>query len=95
MSEQKVTCPECNKEYGIGDWPFCKGTGDHAHANFGYEPLEPYVDCELLPPSDPRCVYRGELGRKGVLIETRSDRQRLMRETGVQIGSNHPGGREI
>jgi hypothetical protein len=87
---EKVKCDKCGSEYSIGDWPFCTGDPDgHKPAvHFGYDPLDSYVDPDLLPHNDPRCTSRNEFGRKGVLIESRSQRKQLMREQGLQFGSH-------
>lgn len=93
-------CIRCGKIIEVGDWPSCTGDpSDHVmeHA-FGYNPMEPYVDADILDRKDPRVEkggYRNAEGRAGILIETRSDRKRLMKERGLQFGGNHPGGREV
>lgn len=32
MPNRKTKCATCGDLYEIGDWPFCKGKGSHAHA---------------------------------------------------------------
>ena len=84
-----VTCDECGAELRVNDWPFCKGdkskhvqVGDNFHDGF-----EPYVDCQLLDSKDPRCTAVDSLGRRGVPITTPGDRQVIMREQGLQFGT--------
>ena|SRR5260221_2093666 len=90
----KLICVGCGKERRMGEWAWCP----HGFGNGGLDPMEPYVDSDLLDRKDPRVAlggYKNEYGRPGVLIETRSDRKKLMREKGLHFGSNHPGGREV
>lgn len=94
-----LICDACHGERRPGDWPHCDGKPDgHIPGHFGYDAFEPYVDADLLSRQDPRVAkggYRNEAGRPGILIESRSQRKALMKECGLQFGSNHPGGREI
>jgi hypothetical protein len=49
--------------------------------------FEPYVDVQLLPKTDPRCNSVGPGGVKGVWIGSRSERRALMKEQGLQYGT--------
>lgn len=92
-----TTCEKCGEEVQVGDWPYCPH-GALREGQGGFGPMEAYVDADILDRKDPRVAnygYRTAEGRPGLLIETRSDRRKLMRELGLQYGSNHPGGREV
>src|SRR5258706_15165832 len=95
-----LICERWGGKRVTGDYPWCKGNpADHVMEKgqrIGYEPMEPYVDADILDRKDPRVEkggYRNAEGRPGILIETRSDRKRLMRGRGLQFGPEHPGGR--
>jgi len=82
-------CEECGAEVDIGMWPFCHGDSSK-HEPVGkdwHRGFEPYVDTQLLPQTDPRCTALNELGIRGVPITTRGDRQAIMREQGLQFGT--------
>jgi len=85
-------CDRCGKVLEVGMWPWCP---HEAVGRFFHEGFDSYVDCQLLPNTDKRCTDTDELGRRGVPISSRSERRQLMKETGVQFGSDHPGGREV
>ncbi len=51
------------------------------------EPFDQYVDVQLLDRKDPRCDGVNERGVRGVTIYTRSQRRELMKELGLQFGS--------
>lgn len=86
--EEIVKCDKCGGEYGIGDFPFCKGNqGDHGEMMGFDEAFEPYVDTQLLQPKDPRCDGINERGQRGITIHSRSERRALMKELGLQFGS--------
>jgi hypothetical protein len=87
MSE-KVTCEKCGAEYGIGQFPFCRGNvQDHGQMQGFDEAFEPYVDCQLLDRKDPRCDSVNKFGVRGVLINSRSERRNLMKSLGLQYGT--------
>lgn len=76
---------ECGVIWGCGDWPICP---HGALGGGGYAPFTPYVDPHLLPANDPRAQaseFNPNLGRvvRGVKIESREQRRRLMKEAGV------------
>jgi hypothetical protein len=86
--EDGVKCEKCGGTYAEGDYPFCKGYPE-SHGPMGghYEPMTPYVDIQLLDRKDPRCTDVNELGIRGVPITTRGDRHRIMKEQGLQFGT--------
>jgi hypothetical protein len=87
MSE-KVTCEKCGAEFGIGDFPFCRGRKeDHGRMSGFDEAFTPYVDAQLLDRKDPRCTSVNELGWRGVPINSRSERKKLMKELGLDYGT--------
>jgi len=101
-TEEGLICERCGGKRIIGDAPWCNGDpADHVREKaqtYGFAPMDPYVDADILDRKDPRVAqggYRNSEGRPGILIETRSDRRKLMRERGLQYGSEHPGGREV
>lgn len=82
-------CEECGGKFNIGDWPFCHGDPSKhvkVEPNF-HVGFEPYVDTQLLPHKDPRCTSTNELGIRGVPINSRSERQQIMKEQGLQFGT--------
>lgn len=96
--ENLQTCDECGGTYRIGEWPWCRGTGDHSRGEYGYEPMHEYVDEHLLPPDDPRAHDIGPNGAgeivRGVRITSREERRAIMREQGIdwhgrRYGSGH------
>jgi hypothetical protein len=88
VGQQKIRCEKCGGEYGIGDFPFCKGSpSDHGPMTGFDDAFEPYVDVQLLDRNDPRCTSVNELGIRGVPIASRSERRQLMREQGLQFGT--------
>ena len=86
MNGKIVTCDKCGEEYSIGDFPFC-GKGGHGKPGGFDEPLTPYVDIQLMSRDDPRCDGVNELGMRGVTIYSRSQRRQLMKEFGLQFGT--------
>ena len=92
----KVRCDECGSDYGISDWPFCKGTGDHGRGIFGYEPFKSYTDEHLLPPDTPMSQHRGlNLAGDpciGTYIESREQRRAIMKEHGIVPKGRRYGG---
>lgn len=90
MSED--TCDVCGAKLQIGGGPgeWCKGDPKyHEPGEFGrglYEAFDSYVDSDILPRTDPRVQYHNGWGRPGVLIESRSDRKKLMKERGLGFG---------
>ena len=81
-------CARCCARVHIGDFPFCKGNKTDHGPMYGFdEAFEPYVDCQLLPQKDPRCNSKDELGRVGVMINSRSERRRIMKEQELQYGT--------
>jgi hypothetical protein len=84
-----VVCDDCGTELKVGAWPFCKGDKD-AHKpteRFGLESLD-YYDVQLLDNKDPRknCVDP-VTGMRAIHITSRGERQKLMKEKGVQFGT--------
>ncbi len=74
----------------VGMWPFCGGDASkHVKGEMcGFdEPFDQYVDVQLLDRKDPRCDGVNERGVRGVTIYTRSQRRELMKELGLQFGS--------
>lgn len=85
---EMISCEKCGGEYGIGDFPFCKGNKqDHGKMHGFDDAFEPYVDVQLLQSTDSRCTSKNELGMRGVQINSRSERRQLMKEQGLQFGS--------
>lgn len=85
---ETVKCEKCGGEYGIGDFPFCRGNvQDHGQMQGFDDAFEPYVDTQILDKSDPRCSSVNHLGMRGVAINSRSERRQLMKEKGLQYGS--------
>lgn len=85
---ERVKCEKCGGEYGIGDFPFCKGRPeDHGPMTGFDDPFEPYVDVQLLDRKDPRCNGVNERGVKGVTINSRSERREWMKRLGLQYGT--------
>jgi hypothetical protein len=88
--EQWSHCTKCCAKVGIGVWPveMCKGNqSDHGPMGGFDDAFEPYVDCQLLTNKDPRCNSTDALGRRGVMINSRSERRALMKEQGLQYGT--------
>ena len=96
VTMRKITCDACGKDYGIGDWPFCKGTGDHRPGIFGYEPFESYIDEHILPPDTPmsREIGQNLAGEvvRGTRIESREQRRAIMKEHGIVPKGRRYGG---
>lgn len=85
---EKVKCEKCGSEYGVGQFPFCKGRPeDHGTMSGFDDAFEPYVDVQLLDRKDPRCDSVNPQGIRGVMINSRSERRQLMKELGLQYGS--------
>jgi len=85
---ETVKCEKCGGEYGIGGFPFCKGNPDDHGEMHGFDDaFEPYVDVQLLDRKDPRCNAVNERGSKGIMINSRSERRHLMKELGLQFGT--------
>lgn len=83
-----VKCEKCGGEYGIGDFPFCRGNvQDHGQMQGFDDAFEPYVDTQILDRSDPRCTSVNHLGMRGVMINSRSERRQLMKSLDLQYGS--------
>jgi hypothetical protein len=83
-----VKCEKCGAEYGVGQFPFCKGNqSDHGVMQGFDDAFEPYVDSQILERNDPRCTSKNHLGMPGVMINSRSERRALMKEKGLQYGS--------
>ena len=88
MENGKDVCEECGGEICVGDWPFCGGDkAKHVPMeNFGLPPLD-YIDIQLLPRNDPRVDSVDRLGIPGVHITSRAQRQQIMKEQGLQFGT--------
>jgi hypothetical protein len=83
-------CEKCGASMEVGMWPFCGGDASkHVKGEMcGFdEPFDQYVDTQLLDRKDPRCDGVNERGVKGVTIYTRSQRRQLMKELGLQFGT--------
>ena len=81
-------CERCGYEIQIGDFPFCKGRKeDHGPMHGFDDAFEPYVDTQILSRDDPRVNDRNELGIPGIRIGSRSERRNLMKEQGLQYGT--------
>lgn len=82
-------CEECGVDVHIGDWPFCHGDPEkHEPVGPGWHRgFEPHVDVQLLPKTDPRCTSVNELGIRGVPIGSMSEKKAIMKEQGLQFGS--------
>lgn len=88
VDSKHIKCEECGTTYAEGDFPFCKGIPERHGKMHGFDDaFEPYVDVQLLDRKDPRCDSTNELGMRGVMINSRSERRKLMQEQGVQFGS--------
>lgn len=86
--EEKVTCEKCGAEYGIGQFPFCRGRAEDHGQMLGFDDaFEPYVDTQLLDRKDPRCDSVDQRGVRGVMINSRSERRNLMKQLGLQFGT--------
>ena len=83
-----VKCEKCGGTFYEGDFPFCRGDKAAHGKMYGFdESFEPYVDIQLLPKKDPRCTSVNEHGLRGVPISSRSERRALMKELGLQYGT--------
>jgi len=83
-------CEKCCADVPLGVWPagMCKGNqSDHGPMSGFDDPFEPYVDCQILSRDDPRVNERDHLGIPGVKINSRSERRNLMKEQGLQYGT--------
>jgi len=95
MDEQKYSddgktlhCEKCGGDFDTGGFPFCNGrVEDHGRGAGFDDAFTPYVDVQLLDKKDPRCTSVNELGIRGVPIGSRSERRGLMKELGLQYGS--------
>lgn len=86
--DEKIRCEKCGGEYGIGDFPFCRGRReDHGEMHGFDDAFEPYIDTQLLDRKDPRCTSVDARGVRGVSIDSRSTRRKLMKEQNLQFGS--------
>jgi hypothetical protein len=82
-------CEKCGATLVVGAWPFCGGDpAKHVVVDgFFHEGFEPYVDTQLLDRKDPRCDSVDQRGVRGVWIDSRSKRREIMKEKGLQYGS--------
>jgi hypothetical protein len=72
----------------VGAFPWCKGNPDDHGEMSGFDDgFEPYVDTQILDRKDPRCDSVDPRGVRGVLINSRSERRRLMKEQNLQYGT--------
>lgn len=86
--EKTIHCEKCGADYGEGQYPFCKGNKDDHGTMHGFDDaFEPYVDVQLLDSKDARCTSTNSLGMRGVPINSRSERRQLMKELGLQFGT--------
>ena len=94
--DKRVVCDACGKDYGIGDWPFCQGTGDHSAGKYGYDPFHEYVDEHILPPDTPmsREIGLNNAGDPcmGTRISSREQRRAIMKEHGLVPKGRRYGG---
>jgi hypothetical protein len=81
-------CERCGHVFHVGSYPYCKGYKD-SHGKMGghHDAFEPYVDIQLLDHKDPRCTSTNELGIRGVPITSRSQRLAIMKQQGLQFGT--------
>jgi hypothetical protein len=65
-----VVCEECGKEYTIGQWPYCGGSGDHGVPR-GLQTFKPYIDYNMLdhPVEITSWAQRARLARENGLVE--------------------------
>lgn len=83
-----IKCEECGGTYGEGQFPFCKGIPENHGPMHGFDDaFEPYVDTQIIDRNDPRCDSVDARGVRGVFIDSRSKRRELMRQEGLQYGS--------
>ena len=83
-----VECGRCGGRFREGVFPFCRGNPlDHAPMGGFDDPFDSYVDSQILDWKDPRCTERNEIGMPGVAIRSRSERRALMKELGLQYGT--------
>lgn len=88
VDDKTVKCERCGSTYKEGDFPFCKGIPENHGPMHGFDDaFEPYVDVQLLDRKDPRCDSVNELGMRGVMINSRSERRKIMEEQGLQFGT--------
>lgn len=86
-----VTCDDCGKRYGVGDWPHCKGTGDHSPGKYGHNPFPEYVDEHILEGGkDVGPNGAGETVR-GTRISSRDQRRQIMKENQIEFGGRRYG----
>lgn len=86
--DKTIHCEKCGGDFYEGDFPFCKGNpSDHGSMGGFDDAFEPYVDVQLLDRKDPRCDGINERGVKGITIYSRSQRRQLMKELGLQYGT--------
>lgn len=63
----RVICPKCGVEYGIGDWPLCasKANPDGHTPPLEHHPFIPYVDYHISKDGKPvEITSQGELWRQ-------------------------------
>ncbi len=83
-----IKCEKCGGTFYAGDFPFCKGDKSAHGPMHGFDDaFLPYTDIQLLSKTDPRCTSVNEFGQRGVLIGSRSERRALMKELGLQYGT--------
>jgi hypothetical protein len=88
----KVTCDECNGEYGIGEWPYCRGTGDHTPGIYGFNPFPEYVDEHIKENGQDRGLNGAGEPVVGTRISSRDQRRRIMKEEGLEFHGRRYGG---
>lgn len=87
-NHKAIKCDRCGGTFYEGDFPWCRGSvADHGPMRGFDDPFEPHVDVQLLPKNDPRCTATNELGIRGVPITSRSERRAIMKEQGLQFGT--------
>jgi hypothetical protein len=85
---KSIHCDVCGGDYREGQFPFCKGVAANHGTMYGFDDaFEPYVDTQLLDRKDPRCDSVDQRGVRGVFIDSRSKRREIMKEQGLQYGS--------
>jgi len=62
-----VICDRCGVELEVGLWPWCP----HERGRFGFEPLTPYFDRDLVPG--------------GVQVNSRTERAEIMKRNRVRF----------
>jgi RNA polymerase subunit RPABC4/transcription elongation factor Spt4 len=81
-NEKTTICPDCGTPYSIGDYPFCRGTGDHSPSVVSHE-WEGYLEIHAHP--------------EPFWADSFSTLKQKMKENGSEFAGRPPGmkGQEI